>query len=59
MVDTDLHDRLFLVTGANHGIGTATVIAFAGQGATVFLHYLRAEPRPALRGEQRIASPEM
>ena len=32
-----LHDQLALVTGASRGIGAATAIALAGQGAHVIL----------------------
>jgi len=41
MIDTGLQDRVVLVTGGNHGIGAATAIAFAAQGAAVFINYLR------------------
>jgi 3-oxoacyl-[acyl-carrier protein] reductase len=39
-----LQNRVALVTGANHGIGAATAIAFAKEGAKVFIHYLRLSP---------------
>lgn len=41
MIDTGLHGKVALVTGANHGIGAATAAALAREGAEVFLTYLR------------------
>jgi 3-oxoacyl-[acyl-carrier protein] reductase len=43
MIDPGLKEQVVLVTGANSpwGIGAATARAFAAQGASVFLHYLR------------------
>jgi len=43
-MDTGLKDKVALITGANHGIGAATAIAFAREGASVFLAYLRLLP---------------
>jgi 3-oxoacyl-[acyl-carrier protein] reductase len=41
MINTGLKNKVVLVTGASHGIGAATAIAFANQGAAVFITYLR------------------
>jgi 3-oxoacyl-[acyl-carrier protein] reductase len=44
MINTGLKDKVVIVTGANHGIGAATAIAFAQEGAKVFINYLRQSP---------------
>ncbi len=41
MIDTQLKDKVILITGANHGIGAATAKAFAAQGAKLFISYFR------------------
>ena len=44
MPNAGLKDKVALVTGANHGIGAATALAFARERAKVFIHYLRLSP---------------
>ena len=51
MIDTGLKDKVVIVTGANHGIGAATALAFAGEGARVFINFLRQAPE--LYGETK------
>lgn len=47
MIDTGLAGKTALITGANNplGIGAATARAFARQGASVFVTYLRLDPQ--------------
>ena len=39
-----LEGKVALITGANRGIGAATVKAFAAQGANIVIHYLEIDP---------------
>jgi 3-oxoacyl-[acyl-carrier protein] reductase len=41
MLQTGLQNKVVLITGANHGIGAATAKAFAAEGASVLINYLR------------------
>lgn len=51
MANNQLKGKVALVTGANHGVGAATAVALAREGADIFLTYLRIfssprRPRP-------------
>ena len=46
MIDTGLQGRVAIVTGVNHGIGTATARALSAEGVAVLINYLRI-PAPA------------
>ena len=44
MIQSGLKNKVAIVTGANHGIGAATALALARDGAKVFITYLRQKP---------------
>ena len=52
---TDLHSKTVLITGGSRGIGAATAIAFAKQGANVAFTYHR-DDAAARRVEEELAS---
>ena len=58
MIDPGLRGKIVLVTGANSpiGIGSAIAVAFAAQGADVFLAYLRESP--GMDGESGLDVPD-
>lgn len=56
-MDTGLHDKVVVVTGANHGIGAATALAFAMHGAKVLVHYLRLPLPPEESSAAAVTEP--
>jgi NAD(P)-dependent dehydrogenase (short-subunit alcohol dehydrogenase family) len=38
-MNTDLQDKVILITGASGGIGSGTARQFAAEGAKLILHY--------------------
>ena len=44
MINSGIEGKTVIVTGANHGIGACTAIAFAQEGARVLITYLRQSP---------------
>jgi NAD(P)-dependent dehydrogenase (short-subunit alcohol dehydrogenase family) len=52
MVDYGLKDKVVLITGANHGIGAAAARAFAAEGASVLINYLRMPPLGTTDGDK-------
>ena len=56
MIDTGLNGKTVIVTGANHGIGAAIAIAFAREGATVLITFLRQTPELYGETQQKVES---
>lgn len=51
MLNPGLENKVVLVTGGNHGIGSAIAEAFASQGAKVFITYFRIKPESEISPE--------
>ena len=51
-MNTELHDKVFLITGASGGIGLATARLFASEDATVIAHYRHNETSINQLGEE-------
>lgn len=45
-LEAQLHSRVAIITGANHGIGAATAKVLAANGARVLISYLRVQDAP-------------
>ncbi len=44
-MDSNLHDKVVMITGASGGIGSGLVQAFAAEGARIVVHYARNRER--------------
>jgi 3-oxoacyl-[acyl-carrier protein] reductase len=56
MAKNEFKGKVALVTGANHGVGAATAVALAREGADVYLTYLRLFPKKSIRKRHRPSS---
>lgn len=52
MINPNIEGKTVLVTGANHGIGAATALAFAQQKTKVFITFLRIKESPVWRNDE-------